>query len=284
VPDHPVEGALYNDLHTLVVTRERIDWSVDRVELEKLGGAVLRSACAVAPSRRAALRGWLTARLEAAGGSAEAAWVAAGRDLEAVREVLTLARVRMALDYAEARAEADCPFWLPVEPDFAGVHAAQRRFVLHAESMGSAQILVTEGDASLGGHGLLRILPGVGLSDRLTLAMGVESGVSSTFPRDGDGRRALEAAFVGGVPLLLRVIDGTWRYDTDLAATFRAPERQLSDARWGGRVSQGVGVAALRIAGLQPYVLAWVGYEYLPGEEDLHVMRVGTRGGVDWDP
>ena len=192
--------------------------------------------------------------------------------------------MRALLDYTDEHAAADCPFWLEPDTGFSGVHAATGRFVLMAESMGSAQLVLRSEDFNLGGHGLLRILPAVGLSDRFTIASGIEAGGSSTFPRDGD-TRSLAAAWVGGLPLLFRVVDGTWRYDTDIAATFRAPDADLDRARWGGRISQGIGVAALRIAGLQPYVVAWAGYEYLPGGGgDLHIVRVGSRVGVDWDP
>lgn len=283
LPQHPVERALYHDLDTLVATRERIAWVTDRHEVESLASGALRSGCAVAEPRRTGLRAWLDRRIAAEGGSAEAVWRAAGEDLAAAQRILTLERVRMVLDYVNAHAEADCPFWIARDAGFDGVHASARRFVLMAESMGSAQMLLSGGEVDLGGHGLLRILPGYGFSDRLTIAAGIEGGVSSTFPKDG-GTRTLAAAWVGGVPVLLRVVTGTWRYDTDLAVTFRAPEQDLDAARWGGRISQAIGVSAPRIAGLQPYVMAWAGYEYLPGDDDLNVVRVGTRVGVDWDP
>lgn len=284
LPDHPVERALYSDLDTLVSTRQRIGWVADRLEVESLASAAMRSACSVAPARRRALRAWLDGRVAAEGGSAEAVWRAAGEDLRAARRVMTLERVRALLDYTDERAEADCPFWLPPDTGFSGVHAATGRFVLMAESMGSAQLVLSADDFNFGGHGLLRVLPAVGLGDRFTVAAGFEGGGSSTFPRDG-GTRSLAAAWVGGMPVLLRVVDGTWRYDTDLAATFRAPDADFGAARWGGRVSQGIGVAALRIAGVQPYIMAWVGYELLPGGGgDLHVVRAGSRVGVDWDP
>ena len=205
LPEHPVERALYSDLDTLVSTRQRIAWVADRFEVENLASAAMRSTCAVAPERRRALRTWLDGRVAEEGGSGEAVWRAAGEDLRAARTILTLERVRALLDYTDEHAAADCPFWLEPDTGFSGVHAATGRFVLMAESMGSAQLVLRSEDFNLGGHGLLRILPAVGLSDRFTIASGIEAGGSSTFPRDGD-TRSLAAAWVGGLPLLFRVV------------------------------------------------------------------------------
>ncbi len=283
LPEQPEERALYNDLHTIVASRERIDWSIDRLEVESLAGAGMRSACETLPARRRALRTWLDGRIAAEGGPAREAWARNGNDLDGVETTLTLERVRQVLDYAEAHAAADCPFWLRARAGFDGVHAAAGRFVLFVESMGSLQVLLGS-DANAGGHGVARIIPARGLSDRLTLGLGAELGVASTFPRDEAGRRSVRADIVAAVPVLLRVVDHTWRYDTDVAPVFRAPEEDLSATRVGARLTQGVAIAALRIAGLQPYAGIFLGYAWLPGDGHNHVFRVGTRVGVEWDP
>ncbi len=285
LPQPGPERALYNDLRAMVETKQRIDWIVDRAEIEDSASRIMASACQVPEPHRRALRAWLGGRIALEGGSAEAVWKAKDRDLRAAREILTLERVRGMLDYADQRTK-ECPFWLPRRPDFEGVQADAGRFVLMAESMGSLQVVLTR-DTNLGGNGNGRLLPGYGVTDRLTIAGGMELGLASTFPQDDDGRRAVAAVVVGGVPVLARIADGTWRYDTEVAATFRAPEDSLDDPRYGLRISQAAGIAALRIAGAMPYVMAWAGYEWLPsagGRDSFSVIRVGTRVGVNWDP
>lgn len=239
---------------------------------------------------RAGLRAWIERRIAEEGGSARKVWEENGREFSAIRDIIELERVRGALDYGMEHAEADCPFWMPPSDEFRGVHASTGRLVIIAESMGGLQFLLG-GDSTFGGHGTGRILPAWGIDDRLTLAAGAELGVASTFPQDADGSRSVSAAVVGGVPVLLRVHDESWRYDTEVAWTFRAPESVDADGprreqrRQGGRVAQALGIAAPRLAGVQPYVLVFVGYELLPGEGGpLHVLRGGTRVGFDWDP
>jgi hypothetical protein len=286
-PHRPAQRALYNDLRAVVETRERIDWVIDRAELNDAAPRALRSVCRATSADRVALRGWLQAQRNAQGGTAEAVWRANGQDLDAVSELLTLERVSALLDIADARSAQDCPFWVVPDPAFAGVQGNTRRFVLMLESMGSLQVLSADGDTSIGGTGIARILPGVGLNDRLTLVSGIEAGVASTFPKGEGGQRGVKPAFATGIPVLLRIHEDTWRFDTEVAAVARAPEEDFGDLRWGVRVAQAAGVATLRVAGIMPYAMAWVGYEHYPehgGGTRLHVMRFGTRVGVNWDP
>lgn len=286
VPETPAERALYFDLRSVVETQSRIDWVVDEDELDESASAILTSACQTPPAARRALRGWIDLRLADVGGSAEAVWAANERDLSAAREPLILERTRAALDYAERRAEA-CPFWLVPDEGFTGVQGNTDRLVFLAESMGSGQLVVQDGDVTVGGTGLARLLPAWGVTDRLTIGLGVEVGVASTFPRTESGGRSVKPVFAGGIPVLFRVLDGTLRYDLDLAAVTRATRKEIEGLRFGGRASVGIGVATPRIAGVMPYIVAWTGYELLApgaGEPATHILRAGTRVGVNWDP
>ena len=72
-----------------------------------------------------------------------------------------------------------------------------------------------------------------------------------------------------------------------LALMARAPFETPDDLRFGLRVAQAAGVTTPRIAGVMPYVMLWVGHEWLPGtdtEDGVQIMRLGTRVGVNWDP
>lgn len=277
--------ALYSDLQAVVVHEARTEWVVDRVELEQIAPRVLHSGCQVAPETRASLRAWVNESIEAQGGPAAAAFARSG-DLDAVADLLTLERVSASLDYIDAH-QGDCPFWLPVDPAFAGVQSDAHRFVLMLETMGGGQLVLRGGDTTLGGAGAGRVLAGYGLNSRLTLAGGVGLGGASTFPKDADGNRTVRPAWAFGLPVLLRVHAGSWRFDTEVAATARSPFEAPSDLRYGARVAQSFGVTTPRIAGVMPYVMLWVGHEWLPamgGDDEVQIMRAGTRVGVNWDP
>ncbi|MCA9545307.1 MAG: hypothetical protein KC613_12975 [Myxococcales bacterium] len=280
------QRALYDDVRAVVVHEQRTEWVSDRLELEQMGPRLLHSGCQTPADERAALAAWLAGRIAADGGPAAKAFAANGGDLSAVQDLLLLDRVATSLRYIQAHA-GECPFWLPEDPGFAGVQSNTGRFVLMAESIGGAQVVFRDGETTLGGAGGGRILPGYGLSDRLTLAGGVELGGTSTFPKDADGNRTVKPAWAYGVPVLLQVHSGSWRFDTEATLTARAAFESPDDLRFGVRVAQAAGVTTPRIAGVMPYVMLWVGHEWLPavdGQDDVQIMRLGTRVGVNWDP
>lgn len=283
-PEARPERALYRDLRRIVDARARTDWVADRFEFQEVAPAALKSACQTDPEARQRLVKWLDAQIAAEGGPAAAQFAANGGDLEPLEEVIVLERVRGVLLSAEPK---DCPFFLRPDPEFAGVQGSADRFVLMAESMGGLQVLVGEADTAYGGTGAGRLIPAWGLNDRLTLGLGAELGVASTFPKDESGARGLRPAFSQAVPLLLRVTTGAMLWDSEVALTNRTPEGDPDRTHFGYRLSQGVGIAALRIGSFMPYAVIWAGYEYLPGERgepDAHGVRGGTRFGLDWDP
>ena len=287
MPERPAQRALYNDLRVVVETRQRIDWMVDRHEVAMARPEVLRSVCRVSPADRAALRSWIRGRIEAEGGPARLSWSGDPDDLDDLKERLTLERASLVLDAADAVAEEDCPFWMRPEDEFPGVQLAQGRLVFFGESMGGLQVLMQQDDTNVGAMAVGRFLPGFGISERLTLAAGVEAGVASTFPRGADGRRGVKPAFAAGVPVLLRVAAGSLRFDSEGALVGRAPDGALDALRPGVRFAQAVGVATLRIAGIAPHVMVFAALEYFPargGEPEVGILRVGPRLGVDWDP
>ncbi|MCB9550272.1 MAG: hypothetical protein H6706_31125 [Myxococcales bacterium] len=278
--------ALYVDLDQLVAGRERTDWVVDRVELEAVADDLMRSVCATPLAERARLGGWLAAR-QGELGEPEALWRSAGGDLALVQPALHLARVRKLLAHGQT-IEGECPFWLPPTEDFGGVHADADRFILQAETMGAFQLVLAEGaDPAVGGAGLVRLLPGYGLNHHLTVLLGLEMGVASELDRGEGGEVQLTPGFAAGVPLVLRVHVGSLRWDTGVSLTGRSKDPDFSNPRMGLRWDQSIGVATLRVAGVQPYVMIWAGHEWLPETDSaprLHSLRMGSRVGISWDP
>lgn len=286
VPDPPVERALYFDVRAVVETQSRIDWVIDEDHLDEWSSAIMTSACRTPTPSRQALRVWINERLAAEGGSAKAVYEASGGDLSAASDALAYERSIAALDYAERRI-GECPFWLTADPGFDGVQGNTRRLVWIAESMGSGELVSSGGDWTVGGTGLGRVVPAWGITDRLTLGVGVEAGVGSTFPRTESGGRGVKPVFAGGVPVLLRVLDGTLRYDLDVAAVTRATRNEFEGLRYGGRIGVGLGAATPRVAGVMPYIVIWGGYQHLlagAGEPATHSILAGTRVGINWDP
>lgn len=279
--------ALFVDLDQITTGRERTDWVVDPVELAGVADDLMRSYCPTPAAERDALRAWIAQQLTLHGGSAEAAWRAAGQDLDAADEALHLERVALLLKHG-ATYEKDCPFWLPQDPAFTGVHADAHRFVLQAETMGAFQLVFPDGgDAVFGGAGLGRLLAGTGLNHRFTLLAGLEMGLASELDRAEGGEVRFTPGFAAGLPVVLRTHAGSLRFDVGLALTGRSADPDFSDPRFGLRYDVAIGVAALRIAGVQPFVMLWTGHEWLPeseGRPALNSLRAGSRVGVNWDP
>ena len=283
----PAERGLYVDLRQVVASAERLDWVVDDLEVAAVRPDIMRSACLTPPAERAALRAWIATRVALLGGPSASAFDKAGEDAPDLAKIQHLERVGLVLASAE-KAVDRCPYWLKASADFAGVHADADRWVLLAETMPSLQILLAQGaDTRIGGAGLGRILLGRGISHRLTLAAGFETGLASVISQDENDDLSIKPAFAIGLPLLLRFSDGPLRSDVGASFTARSPEIGFDQVRYGVRWSVGAGVATLRVLGVQPYVMLWGGHEYQferEGSPGQHGIRIGTRVGVNWDP
>jgi hypothetical protein len=286
LPDDHVQRSLYNDLRQVVDTRQRIGWVVDRTEYEGAAPSVLQSVCQVPQEDRIELLDWLDARIDEEGGPAEAAYRREGEDLDAVKELLTLERMRGALEYADALSNDDCPFWLEPDQEFDGVQSDTYRFVLLAESLGGMSLIFRDG-VQLGGGGALRLLPGYGFTDRFTLAMGLEIGGSGAVSGVGtDEEQEIVARPTGALPLVLRMHDDTWVYDLELAALTQYYKDSVSFPP-GARIALGAGIKTVRIGSIMPIAVGFLAYEVEPAYRDLpvsHSFRIGTRVGLDYDP
>ncbi|MCC7540927.1 MAG: hypothetical protein IT379_32210 [Deltaproteobacteria bacterium] len=286
-PRDRVERALYLDLERVVAAREQSEWTIDRLDVESVAATAMRSTCQTSAAHRERLERWLDARILAEGGPAREAWLRAGRDEDAIEDLLRLERIRAVLRYAHDHADADCPFWLEPDEDFRGLHQNTERLVVLLESAGGAQMVVRSGEAAFGGTGGGRVMPGWGLSSTLTLATGLEIAGAGAFPRNDDGTRSLEASISAAIPVLLRYSRSTQMLDVEVAFTTRSPLDDILDLRPGFRLLAGFGFSTLHIGAFTPGAVLFVGYEMLPafqGEPTAHVIRAGTRFGLTWDP
>lgn len=285
-PNDPVERALYIDLTKAVELSNDTGWVIDRVQLEANAEGAMRSVCQVAPEQRRALSAWLDARIANKGGSAEQVYRTHNRDLGAASSVLELERVRALLQYADARAAQDCPFWLEPTPEFRGVQSDSDRVVVLAETLGYGSLVFERSAAALGGGGGGRVLVGSGFGTQWTLAAGGEIGGSGAFIENEMGKRSIETTFSAALPVLLRLSRYSRLFDFEVAPTLRFdPDTDILPP--GVRTSAAVGFSTMRSAAFMPYASLWLAYEFHPadnrGPAD-HSLHVGTRVGVDWDP
>lgn len=283
LPGTPVRRALYSDVRQVVETRERIGWLADSYEIRNAAPTVLQSVCQVSEEDRVALLDWFDARIEAEGGPADVAFERTG-DLDDVEELLTLERMRDTLEHTDAMADTECPFWLKPDSEFAGVQTDTDRFILLGESGGGLSMIVRGDKILIGGGGGLRLMPGYGFTDRFTMAAGVElGGTGGVSP--GDEEPSLSARPHGGIPVLLRFNDDTWRYDLELTPLVQYIEGQVNHP--GFRIAPAMGISSVRIAGIMPIIMGMVAYEFNPAFNELpasHTLRLGTRVGFDFDP
>jgi hypothetical protein len=292
-PEIATEEALYADVRTLVRSHARDAWTVDRVSQEAIAPGVAVSACQAGPEARRGLIAWLDGQISAEAGrlqgTAAEVWRRT-RDLDPVEDLLELQRIRAAVAGLDARADADCPFWLAADPGFIGVEGDADRGVLWLESRGGGSVNLRGRDVALSGGGAGRLLVGHGLGRSLTLAGGLEIGGAGRFERKRDdaGRAVSDVSGVigGAVPVVLRFADAGEVLDLEVAATAfldggpSVPPGLRAAVAWG-LVTPRVGGA------FAPMALFWVGWEYHPRRGDeapFHMIGLGTRVGVDIDP
>ena len=228
-------------------------------------------------------RGWLSEQLEHHGGPSEAQFQTHGELNRAIRNARRIERVQALLDSAQEN-RANCPYWLSASDDFAGIQGNEGRVSVWLESGGGGSLGWSNERAELGGGGAARIMPAMGIGQRVTLAVGFGLGASGVLPEEDDGTREFRGVLSTIVPLVIRATDLSRIYDVELALSTRFVG---SDAYHGARASFGIGLTAPRVAGLMPYALLWTGYEYTPtqhGSPEQHSLWLGSRVGFDWHP
>ncbi|MEZ4329219.1 MAG: hypothetical protein R3B40_28585 [Polyangiales bacterium] len=286
LPDAPRERGLYVDVRKAIDFEEQVDWVADRLEVDHVLPNVMGSVCRTSAETRRNLIDWLDVQIASEGGPARDLYEREGRRrTSAVKRVLTLERTRALLLRAHEVAEEDCPFWLEEEEDFRGLQGDEGRMVLLLESMGGAALTVTDGQTAFGGGGVGRIVLAGGVSRRLTLGVGFGVGADGELPETETGGRSFEAVIAFQVPIVLRLSFISRVFDMEVDLTSRLRDGDLQTP--GIRFALSYGLSAPRTSSLMPYVLAWVGYEIVPGGRNdpaSHIIWLGTKVGFDWDP
>jgi hypothetical protein len=283
LPEPAEERAVYIDLRQIVETRERSEWLMDNQELEEAQPKAMQSVCRVPSETIASLERWLDDQIESQGGPPVDQFDS-GAELDSLGEALTLQRVQRLARQTDA-ARAACPFWIDAGDDFNGVHRPTNRFVLLAESAGAGSLIMQGDQILLGAGGAGRLLAAWGLGDRYLLAFGGEvGGAAGLEPLNNAENDEIETRIHAAVPLMFRVHDLARFYDVELAATALASPRNLEPSP-GLRAQLGAGILTVRISQFLPYFSLIAGYEVLPWEDPaVHIFRLGTRFGVDFDP
>ena len=117
-------------------------------------------------------------------------------------------------------AEHPCPFWLEVDPKFAGSHGVGAGFVLLTESRGGGELMLQGDRYGFGGGGGGRLLPAWRVDDTVTIGFGVEIGGGGVI-ETADREQTVLGAFAAAAPILLRFADVTTLYDIEIAAVVR---------------------------------------------------------------
>lgn len=288
LPAHPSSAALYRDLERVVTVREAQGWEVDTLEINQILSATLMSTCQVEPAQRLAALQWIEQRIAAMGGPVEAAYLRRGRKLDGIEELLSLTRVRLALDRAISVAEADCPFWLPPQTVFRGRQISDGRWQVSLSGGGQANLVVTGGNADVQFGGASRALIGRVFDNSMGLYTGLELGGGASVPKNPDGTRS---ALILGVDLVAPVMVRYYWVNTflDLEAGYmaHATEEDWRDIDHGFHVGVYVAGRATRVRWFFPAAGIGLAYERTfpdgVGEEPLHLIKAGFRGAFDFD-
>jgi hypothetical protein len=275
---------LLSDVERIVSAQESDAWFLDDEAYAEIRAVMLESVCrAPAAERQVAL---VALHGEAvATGDPRQLYLQHGRTLtREVKAALHAQRKLRALEMAVAEADESCPFWIESDPGFLGRQTDRKRFTLSIESGGLAQLRETAATWTLGGGGYARVLPGYGFGD-VSLLAGIEFGGGAML-RPNTSPTEFVINYFPAIPVMVRFHDVAWHYDVEAGpiGLFQADDANLS---YGARVGFAVGIFALKVRGVLPWVGAATAYDhYVPsgGRPRAHFIRAGFRAGVVWDP
>lgn len=284
MPEAPTQRALYKDLERQVTVTAATGWGLDRLEIEDLLESALDSVCRVDPLARRSLREWIDAELRRLGGPVEDAYIQRNRDLDAVKDLLVLTRMKKLLARAE-EASGECPFWIGVEEPFRGRQVSEGRWQLSFGGGGKG-IAIQQGDQvdfSAGGAG--RLMLGRTFKGGDGLYAGLELGASAGFPKDPTGQRtALVIAADVVAPVVYRRTLTSAFFEAEAGYLAHATEQDWDQIDHGFRVGFAFGARALRTRFFFPGAALGISYDrtFLPGD-DLIQIKVGARVNFDLD-
>jgi hypothetical protein len=289
LPDTPIERALIRDVARVVDVRQKVGWVIDEKEVDAALPDVLPSACrAGAPVRAAGLR-WLDGEIARRGGEPAEAWRRAGKQLDKIDELLLFARTRLVLARADEWVrDGKCPFWMEPEAGFDGTQVIARRWTVGAEAGGRFVVGSESGVFGYGGGGGGRVLGGYGVTERLSLFVGLEGGGSARFTNAPIGERFDLPDLLGvfAVPVVARRtmgLSGFVEAEVGPMAFLNQVEGRLEP---GVRAGFGIGGHYLRLKrGLLPRFTFAVSFDHAPGWGDgatITQASAGLRAGFDF--
>lgn len=278
------EGArnLLIDLERIVTSTEGGGWFLDSEAERAVHPPLMESVCRASPEARLeALR--LIRDLGRMLGDPRTVFAVEQRETTRFQRARSVDRQLRALERAEQRATAECPFWVSAQDEFQSRQTDSRGISLVVETGGNLQLRYTAGQWTFGGGGLGRVLSNFGLTDHLSLLAGVEFGGGAML-RPGAPETEFVVNYFPAIPLLLRFRDVNVRYDLEVGpvALFQADNTRLS---YGGRVGTSVSILALRTRNLLPWAGVAATYEYYfqgGGRPAAHFVRGGLRVGILW--
>jgi hypothetical protein len=277
-------ASLLTDLERIVTSAESAGWFLDSDAYRSVVSTLLESVCRASPAARLEALAQIRGRASLLG-DPRALYAAEGHESARFSHALSAERQQRALEQALARADADCPFWIPARAGFQSRQTDYGRWALGVETGGNLQFRQTAGSWTFGGGGLGRILPSYGLSEHMSVLFGIEFGGGAML-RPGGPQTEFVVNYFPAIPLVLRLRDVNWRYDLEVGpvALFQADNTRLS---YGGRVGTSIGIIALRTRNVLPWAGVAGTYEYYfegGGRPAAHFIRGGLRVGILWGP
>jgi hypothetical protein len=283
-PEQP-RAALYRDLERLVTLRAAAGWQIDRYEYQALLPTALMSVCRVSDEHRRGLESWLGQRIHALGGPVDVAFRTRGRDLGRVSELLRLTRIRDLLRAALDSADADCPFWLEPDAEFAGRQISDDRWQISLGGGGKGVLVTQDGrrDLQFGGSG--RLLVGRNLGSRLALYGGLDVGGLASVPRTPDGRRTSLLVTVDlAAPVVLRYRMTNSYLEVEAGYLAYATEEDWRDLSHGVHLGAAFGARTARARWFFPGVAFGIAYDQVNDHgSPRHALKMGFRVAFDID-
>jgi hypothetical protein len=277
-------AALIFDLERIVASEENGGWLLEQQAQDAIHPDVMESVCRATPSVRARALEQLTRRSVALGDPRALYESAGGQLTDQVNSALSAQRALSALQRAATAAPGECPFWVGADPEFRGLQSMRDRWIVNFDTGGTVQLRRTQGDWSIGAGGFGRMLGGYSFT-HLSLLAGVELG-GGALVEPHTKPTAFAVNYIPALPVILRLHRDAWNVDLEGATVglFQASNHRLS---YGVRGGVTVGVSALRVRGILPWVGIGLATEYhfensaRPG---AWYLRGGLRVGGVWDP
>jgi hypothetical protein len=279
-PSKDVEK-LTRDVDHLVHITEQANWHIDAEELAALQTDILLVICPASRALRERTHAVLKTR-SAEHGDLKALYKKADQDLSEISVPLRHHRALLLYESGLARAEKDCPFWMPHKTVYVEQHRPTDQVLLGFDGGGMFNVMPFGTPLRFGFGGSSRLSFGYGVSERFILRMGFEFGGAGLLDKDVEVAE-VETQFYAGVPIALRYLWDIWFIEGDLGPiAMGLPWKQEPD--YGSRFSTMFGFSSAKVSKVQPWAGLRFSTDYLPanGLSDGFIFRSGFRFGIDY--